>query len=149
MRRFEFPLESVLRLRAFAEAEARQALTEALTARNKAEAELQATRDGIAREMRKLTDDLPTLSATEVVGIWQDLDYLEQVALKQQAHLADCETEVQRCTEAYIEAQKERKPLERLKEQMHREYLHEVDLAEQAFNDELAVIGHSRKGGEA
>ncbi|MBI5833074.1 MAG: flagellar export protein FliJ [Armatimonadetes bacterium] len=149
MKRFEFPLESVLRLRRFAEAEARQALTEALTARNQAEAELLRTREQSARQMRQLTDELPTLAATEVVAIWQELDHLEELALKQAAHLADCEAEVQRRTEAYIEAQQERKPLERLKEEMHREYLHEQDLAEQAFNDELAVIGHSRKGGEA
>ena len=149
MKRFEFPLESVLRLRKFAEAEARQALTEALTERNAAEAALHATRTRIAGYMRELTEDLPTLAANEVVGMWQELDHLEEVALKQAAHLADCEAEVQRRTEAYIEAQKERKPLERLKEEMHREYLHEMDLAEQAFNDELAVIGHSRKGGEA
>lgn len=148
MKRFEFPLESVLRLRRFAEAQARTALQEALAVRNEAEAALAATRAEIAANMALLGERLSELSAAQVVGAWSDLDALEAYALKQEAWLADCELKVAQRQSEYLAAQQERKPLERMKEEMQTTHARETDLAEQALHDELAVITHSRKGGE-
>jgi flagellar FliJ protein len=149
MKKFEYPLESVLKLRRFAEAEARQALAEALAARNEAEQALSLTRLRIQRRMERLTTELATLPAVEIAAAWEELDRLEETALKQTHHLADCEHQVALRTEAYIAAQQERKPLERLRDEMRRAHDKMADLAEQAAHDELAVIGHQRKGGVA
>ncbi len=148
MQRFEFPLESVLRLRRFREAEARQALQEALGERNRAEELLAATRRAIAEATTRLSHGQTTMRPAEVVNAWRDLGDLETLALKQAAHLAECESQVTERREVYIAAQQERKPLERLKEEMRRSHLHDAEAAEQMMSDELAVIGHSRKGRE-
>ncbi len=148
MKRFEFPLESVLRLRRFHEAEARQALQEAVLARNAAEEALNLTRRRIADATERLTGQVTQMSPVEVSNAWRDLDYLEQVALKQAAELAELESVVAIRRESYVAAQRDRKPLDRLKEEMKRDYDKEIDRADQAICDELAVIGHSRRGRE-
>jgi flagellar FliJ protein len=148
MKRFEYPLESVLRLRRFAEAEARQALQQALAARFAAEQALATTRGRIGAAMVRLQHQLPEAEAAAVVAAWDELERLEHLALKQAATLADCESAVQARTAEYVAAQRERKPLERLKEEMLRTHRHEADLVEQAQHDELAVLGFSRKGGD-
>ena len=148
MKRFEFPLESVLRLRRFHEAEARQALQEAVAARNEAEADLLNTRRRITEATARLSGQMGQMAPDEVSNAWRDLDYLEQLALKQAERLAELESVVAVRREAYVAAQRERKPLDRLKEEMQRDYEKEVDRADQAMNDELAMIGHSRRGRE-
>jgi flagellar FliJ protein len=146
MKRFEFPLESVLRLRRFTEAQARQALQEALRVRNQAESALVATRARINTEMALLSERLTEMQAADVTQYWQELDALEELALKQRAYLVECESIVERRQDDYVAAQRERKPLERLREEMHRSHAHEADLVEQAMHDELAVQSHARKG---
>lgn len=145
MRRFEFPLESILRLRRFHEAEARQALQQAIFARDTAEEALAATRREIAAATRRLTDDQAAMRPAEVVNAWVDLDRLEQLALKQAQILADRESEVVVKRDAYLEAQRERKPLERLREEMELAHRQEAELAQQKVTEEVAMIAHSRR----
>lgn len=146
MRQFEFPLQSVLRLRRFTEAQARQALMEAVARLRQAEDDLAATRRQIAYQTSLLTDQLAQLTAMEVVIAWRQLELLENLALKQAAQVADAETVVAQKQRAYQEAQRERKPLERLEEEMRRVHYQKADLAEQAVVDELAILSHSRRG---
>ncbi|MCC7491360.1 MAG: flagellar export protein FliJ [Fimbriimonadaceae bacterium] len=149
MKRFEFPLESVLRLRRFREQEARQALQAAIADRNAAEAQLAATRSAIRAATVRLSDELADLPPHEIVYAWRDLDLLEATALKQAQILAEWELTVEARRTDFVAAQQERKPLERLKEELREQYRRDADAAEQAMNDEFAVIGHNaRKGRE-
>lgn len=148
MQRFEFPLESVLRLRRFAEADARQALQLALVDLHRAEEALDATRHQIAAETADLQVRLRAILAQEAVQAWRQLELLEQLALKQAAEVADREAEVAVKQQAYLAAQQERKPLERLKEEMARTHWQQAEAAEQAVNDELAMTGFSRRPDE-
>ncbi|NUQ00947.1 MAG: flagellar export protein FliJ [Armatimonadetes bacterium] len=145
MKRFEFPLESVLRLRRFAEAEARQALQEAVARRNSAEDALQRTRRQIADATARLAGGMSAMRAAEVVNSWRELDLLAETALKQEAILAECERDVAAKREAWVAAQQERKPLERLREEMHQSHQEDVERAEQVVTDEVAIIGFSRR----
>lgn len=146
MKRFEFPLESVLRLRRFHEAEARSALVAAIGARDEAAQALETTRHEARLLTRRLRDDLSSLHAEEVANAWREMDRLEQLALKQAAILADCEREVDVRQEAYVAAQQERKPLDRLREEMQREYVQTAEAAEQSRMDEVAMISFARRG---
>ncbi len=148
MKRFEFPLESVQRLRRFHESQARQALQEAIAERDQAEHRLLQTRHRIDEQTRRLAEDLADLNPTEVVYCWLDLDRLEALALKQAEVLAECEIVVHSRTEAYRAARRDREPLDRLEEEMRREHHRQADLVEQTTSDELAIIGYSRKGRE-
>lgn len=145
MKQFEFNLESVLRLRRFAEAEARQAFAAAIAARDEAERQLLATEALLQRTTETLRSGLGAAGAPEIVQLWNEIERLEDLALKQTAILADKEREMERCRLAYEAAQLERKPLDRLKEEQRKAFHHEQDLIEQGFNDELAVLGHARK----
>jgi len=146
MKRFEFPLESVLRLRRFHEAEARSALIAAISARDDAAQALETTRREARLLTRRLQDDLASLHPEEIANAWREMDRLEELALKQAMVLADCEHEVDVRQEAYVAAQQERKPLDRLREEMQREYVHSAEVAEQARMDEVAMISYARRG---
>lgn len=148
MRKFEFPLRSVLRLRRFAESQAKQALMEAVAGLREAEEALAATERRIVTQTRRLSDSLREMSAAEVVIAWQELEQLDQLALKQRAAVAEWESVVARRQEAWLAARRERIPLERLEEQLREAHYREVESVEQAVTDELAMIGHSRRGND-
>ena len=146
MKRFTFPLESVLRLRRFHEAEARSALITAISARDEADRMLEATKQEARLLTRRLTDDITSFHAEEVANAWREMERLEELALKQTAMLADCEHEVGARQEAYVAAQQERKPLERLREEMQQMHRKAADTAEQDTMDEVAIVSFARRG---
>ncbi len=146
MKRFEFSLESVLRLRRFHEAEARAGLVAAISARDEAVLALEATRSETRLLTRRLRDELASLHAEEVANAWREMERLEVLALKQTAILADCEHEVDVRQSAYVAAQQERKPLERLREEMQRAHVQAAEAADQARMDEVAIISFARRG---
>lgn len=148
MRRFQFELDSILRLRRFAEAHARQALAEAIAARNDAEQALDRTRAHMRYEIDRLRCDLMEMDASVVVQSWRELDRLELLELKQVRELADWEREVDAKQAAYRAAQRDRKSLDKLREQRQQEHDRQMDWLEQIENDERVVISHSRKGAD-
>lgn len=148
MRKFQFELESILRLRRFAEAQARQALAEAILQRNDAEEALTRTRARCRHEVDRLRGDLLEMDASLVVQSWRELERLDALELKQSRELADWEREVAAKQAAYQACQRDRKSLDRLREERQREHARQMDLAEQSENDERVVMSHSRKGAD-
>ncbi len=146
MKRFEFPLESVLRLRRFHEAEARAALMAAIGERNQAQAALEATRQEARLLTLRLRDGLGAFHPGEIANAWREMDRLEILALKQSQLVAEWDREVEQRQAGYLAAQQERKPLDRLRDEMKRDYLRTAEAAEQAVLDEVAMISYARRG---
>lgn len=75
------------------------------------------------------------------------INYLENKLLEEQKNLNVLEIELDKIKEQLINASKERKVLENLKEKSYNEYLHEINKIESKNNDEMAIINYFKKNG--
>ena len=88
-------------------------------------------RDGISAREHRLTVEYLSSVARRI----EDGERFEEAL----------EAEVGRCREVVVEAQRNRKVIERLRERHYDRWLLEERRAEQAGLDELAVLGHRRR----
>lgn len=124
------------------------ALAEAIALRDAAEAALRTTQARLRAELERLRRELAELDSELIAAAWRELRRLELLELKQAAELAETEREVERRQADYLAARRDRRSLERLREQRRREHLARLEWYEQTENDERAVISYSRKGSE-
>jgi len=132
MKRFKFNLEKVLQLRKFKEEECKLALGQAISALNLIENDIKTTalkRHNAAAS--RFTDTIEMIS-------WDNyINRLDQEAEKLAEKAAQAEIVVEQKRALYLEAQKELKAIEKLKEKQQKEYRKEMLDYEMNQVDEL------------
>ncbi|WP_320173476.1 flagellar export protein FliJ [Maridesulfovibrio sp.] len=134
---FAFKLEKVLEFREQAEEQARFALAEALRLHQEQKKKLWAVEEKIVAHQKKKYDNL---SANDM-WLWQQYD----MALKEDLHAAQLRLKqlalnLQKCRAEAVTKSKDRKLLEKLKENQAKKYHEEESLKEQKEYDEMATI---------
>jgi len=140
MKRFTFRLEKVLQLRKFKENECKLALGQAISALNIIENDIKTT------AMKKHNAIEQRFISPQDMASW-DLYVLrlEQEAEKLAQKAAQAEIVVEEKRSLYIEAQKEVKAIEKLKEKRQKEYRKEMMNLQMAEVDDLTAARYRRE----
>lgn len=144
MKRFSFPLQKVLDLRAYEEEQAKLDLAAAIAEANRIQAEL----DHIAREMVaagavRITSDIPAMQANEAYKVRLKLrkgELLEE--------LAKAELVIEQKREVFSEKMRDRKVIEKLREQALATYKVEAEKDEEQANDDVSNARFAREMSE-
>jgi flagellar FliJ protein len=141
MKRFTFRLEKVLQLRKFKENECKLALGLAISILNKIENEIKMTalKHGEAARQR-------FNSPQEMAGWDMYILRLEQEAENLAQQAAQAELVVEEKRELYIEAQRDLKAIEKLKEKRKKEYNKEMSGYQMNEIDDLTSSRYISKG---
>jgi len=140
MKRFTFRLEKVLQLRKFKENECKLALGQAISALNIIENDIKTT------AMKKHNAIEQRFISPQDMASW-DLYVLrlEQEAEKLAQKAAQAEIVVEEKRSLYIEAQKDVKAIEKLKEKRQKEYRKEMMNLQMAEVDDLTAARYRRE----
>jgi len=121
MKRFKFGLEKVMQLRKFREEECKLALGQAVSMLNKIENEIKET------AVKRHNAALQRFVDIGETGAWENyIIRLDQEALRLTEKAAQAEIVVEEKRELYLEAQKDLKIIEKLKEKKQKEYRREM-----------------------
>jgi flagellar FliJ protein len=144
---FKFRLAPVLRYREWIEEEKKWQLYTLAEARNLLAATIEQLRGlaaALAREMDQQAGRLLTVFDLRLQGAF--LEQLERRIKEQQELLAAADQMIREKREEVIEADKQVKVLERLKERLRQRHRYEEGKAEQKLLDEVAQRRHFGKG---
>jgi len=134
MRRFKFNLEKILQLRKFKEEECKIALGQAISILNKIELEIKETavkRHGAT--MQRFADPMEMIS-------WENyIIRLDRQAEQLAEKAAQAEIVVEEKRALYLEAQKDLKAMEKLKEKKQKEYRKEMLNLQMAEVDDITA----------
>ena len=136
MRKFKFTLEPVLGHRERLEDEKQQIFAERQNELRAAEAELARLNGEFKRFSTALRDDHASLSSEELRWHYAHLEYLDRCIVMQHATIAQRRSAVERARADLLEASKERKVIEKLKDKKFEEYRASAAQAEQAELDD-------------
>jgi flagellar FliJ protein len=145
MRKFSFRLEPVLDYREIREDLAQRRLADAMREAARVEevlAGLRQRRERLIEEMAMSQD-----GAVNLVQVQQCVDYLGYLLAcidRTRAELAEMVAHVEQRRRELVEATRDKKVLERVKERDFAEYVREAQALEQKFLDEVATIRHAR-----
>jgi flagellar FliJ protein len=140
MKRFTFRLEKVLQLRKFNENECKLILGQAISILNKIENDIKIT----AVKRHNAADQ--RFNAGQDMASWDMyILRLEQEAEKLAQQAAQAELVVEEKRALYIEAQKDLKAIEKLKEKREKEYRKETADFQMAEIDDLTAARYMRK----
>jgi flagellar FliJ protein len=140
MRKFKFKLETVLRVKQRIEEERKQQLQQTELARLAAIRQLDERRGELEETIRQYEEN-SRRKFDRVLAYYynQYTMWLDQKIKEARIHLDYCEREVVKARQRLLEAAKERKILDKLKEKAFRQYK-EVELREEViFLDELGT----------
>jgi flagellar FliJ protein len=129
MKRFRFNLERILQLRQFREEECRLALGQAVSILNKIENDIKET-----ALKRHAATTLRFSNVTEIISWENYILRLDQQADRLTEQAAKAQIVVEEKRDLYLEAQKELKAIEKLKEKQQKEHRREM------FNNEMNEI---------
>jgi flagellar FliJ protein len=134
MKKFTFGLQKVLQLRKFKEDECKIALGQAVSALNKIENDIKETAVKRHNAASQRFEDSSQISA------WDNyIVRLEQEAAKLTEQAAQAELVVEEKRAQYLEASRELKAIEKLKEKREKEYRKEMFDYEMAETDDLTA----------
>ena len=134
MQKFQFSLAKVLDVRWTAEEDAKQAYAAAQQALFEKEAQLQ-----ILQQEKNELMDIPEIGINRMqVRYWYLMELERQTALAKQ-QLVQLQQAVEMALTTFIQAQKERKILEKLEEKQHETYLLDEKREEQKMLDEMGI----------
>jgi flagellar protein FliJ len=134
MKRFKFELENVMQLRKFREEECKVALGQAVSILNKIENEIKET------AVKKHNAALQRFVDIRETDAWENyIIRLDQEALRLTEKAAQAEIVVEEKRGIYLEAQKDLKIMEKLKEKKQKEYRKEMLNYEMNENDDLTA----------
>lgn len=138
--RYKFRLQSVLRLREYKESQCKEELGRCVQRLYQAE----KLRDEIEERIRRLNEELRelTLRGKELylVEFYNNFLLYQRVLLERQIQMvAERKKELAYARMRLVEAMKDRKILNKLDEKLYQRYLFDMDKAEQAQMDELAL----------
>jgi len=134
MKRFKFNLEKILKLRKFMEEECKIALGQAVAALNKIENEIMETAVKRHNAASNRFADVGEMVSWENYILWLDK---QTQKLMEQAAQAELVVEEKRA--AYLEASKDLKALEKLKEKQQKEYRKETMYLQMAEVDDITA----------
>jgi len=138
MKKFKFSLEKVLQLRKFREEECKLALGQAISILNKIENEIKKTALKRINAASNRFSDINDISSWEVY-----IQRLDQEAKKLTEQAAQAELVVEEKRATYLEAQKELKVMDKLKEKRQKEYRKEMLTAEMNEVDDITSARYS------
>jgi flagellar protein FliJ len=134
MKRFTFRLEKVLQLRKFKEDECKLALGQAISILNKIENDIKITALKRHNAAEQRFNDAQNISSWDTYIL-----RLEQEAEKLAKQAAQAELVVEEKRALYIEAQKDLKAIEKLKEKRKKEHRKEMMNLQLAENDDMTA----------
>ena len=134
MKRFKFNLEKILKLRKFREEECKIALGQAVAALNKIENEIKETAVKRHNAASNRFADVGEMLSWENYILWLDR---QTQKLMEQAAQAELVVEEKRA--AYLEASKDLKALEKLKEKQQKEHRKETMYLQMAEVDDITA----------
>ncbi|HOP75132.1 MAG TPA: flagellar export protein FliJ [Bacillota bacterium] len=149
MKKFQFKLDTVLKLRTRIEEQRQQELRQAQYIRDEAQRQLEyrrAQQDEMLNAYRQRVSgnlDLATMIHYDRYSAW-----LKQMVVLDEAHLQTCEVKVADARQRLVEASKEKKIVDKLKEKAYREYQTAELHAEIEFLDELGTSRFNRQDQE-
>jgi len=140
MKRFTFRLEKILQLRKFKEDECKLALGQAISVLNKIENDIKIT------AVKKVDAAKQRFVSPMEMSSW-DLYILrlEQETEKLMKQAAQAELVVEEKRAQYIEAQKDLKAIEKLKEKREKEYRKDIMNYQMAEVDEMTAARYGKK----
>ena len=139
MKRFEFRLEPVRRFRAGVEKERKREFAEAQAAYERELALLNGLRNEESKVVRELRGELNgRCDAHRVTAAWSRLELLRKRIQIQEARTQEAQRHLEEKRSALVEATKERKVMDRLRELRWEDHLYELGREEQGFLDEVA-----------
>lgn len=140
MRKFRFPLDSLLKVRQMEEAQAEKALHQAQQRLWEAEKELQKAEDDAREAVSKLRSLLnENTDANQLLVAVRHLDRAEQKRLEAQKIVNIAQLEFSRCLNEYRECRRRRELLEELRQKAWRQWLLEINREGQKSADERAL----------
>ncbi|HYH02618.1 MAG TPA: flagellar export protein FliJ [Bacillota bacterium] len=146
MKKFKFKLETVLKVKVRIEEERKRQLQKAELVRNAAQTELQRRQDELTATLADYQRSLQQKFDRYLANDYYDyLQWLERQRQDAVMYLERCEGEVDTARRYLVEATRERKILDKLKEQAYQAYLAEELKAEIDFLDELGTGRFVRK----
>jgi flagellar FliJ protein len=137
MKRFRFQFEKLLRIRDFAEDEAKAALGRQIGALNEIEYRIAET-----ERLREEAAEKRFTKGNSIVDIDTYNFYIMRLDHEKAALLRDAEEQQKKVDEAraqYIEASREKKIIDKLKEKRLKEYKREIQKAEEAEIDAATI----------
>jgi flagellar FliJ protein len=150
MARFSFRLQTVLDYKQRLEELAQVELARCRSAQEREEQALRSLAETQARAVAQLESQRGS-GRLDVAAVQLGAGYLDLLAAQVQRQSQVVER-VQRQTEAKrqeaVSRMQERQTLERLRQRQHAAYLKDLARREARLNDELAVLGYRRTGGE-
>ena len=141
MRRFAFRLESVLRLRDRLEEQARVRVAQANEARNRAERSVYECYAAIEAETRKLREK-ESSGEVDIDYVMRSGGYILYLRIRLGnlfKKLQEAEVELEKERQALVQARRDKRSLELLRERCHKRWLSEASREEQAEFDEMAA----------
>jgi flagellar FliJ protein len=134
VKRFKFNLEKILQLRKFREEECKIALGQAVAALNKIEDEIKGTAVKRHNAVSNRFADVGEMVSWENYILW-----LDSRAQQLMEEAAQAELVVEEKRAAYLEASKDLKALEKLKEKQQKEYRKETMVLQMAEVDDITA----------
>lgn len=141
-----FTLHAVLKYRHQLEDRALQSLTQALEvetrlreALHQVEAELAELYDGLQRDKEQGT------TVDRLILFDQRIDMVKPQVVERRAALEKQQLQVTKQRQQLLKASKDRKVIEKLREQQNAAYKHHLDKLEAGMLDEIAVLSHERR----
>jgi len=141
MKRFDFKLEKVLGHRGVREAQKKRLFAEAQRAIATQREQIRIIEGEIHKQMAELrTRCVENVDVRDVVARRLYTSYLQSAAALANETLASLRGQLEVRRKELVQASKEKKVLERVREKRFREHVYEMDREEQRFIDELGVF---------
>ncbi|MDR1587810.1 MAG: flagellar export protein FliJ [Treponema sp.] len=143
MKRFSFGMEKVLSLREYREEEAKLELGRAVGALAEIEDKIRRT---AGNRCRAAQERFSGKNSALDIAVWDNyIIRLDQEAEKLTEEAARAEAIVEEKRELYLEASRERKVIEKLKEKREKEYRREVFAEETKELDDISGVARARR----
>ncbi len=139
MRRFQFKLQTLLDLRMAREKEIQNELSRLINIQNLERIKQEDYRSRIASEHEKFNQKIKDGEYSYSVALMFErfVDFANRVIVNAQKKIESMEPEIQSVREKLLEASRERKVIEKLKEKRWEEYLYELNRETQKENDDI------------
>jgi flagellar FliJ protein len=139
MRRFQFKLQTLLELRIAREKEIQNELSRLINIQNLERIKQEDYRRRIASEHEKFNQKIKDGEYSYSVALMFErfVDFANRVIVNAQKRIESMEPEIQSVREKLLEASRERKVIEKLKEKRWEEYLYELNRETQKENDDI------------
>lgn len=146
-KRFKFKLQSILDYKQQIEDEEKEKLAKLMQEEQKAKEYLETLKQNREREVFNLKEKQQegTLNIDELKLIHNHIQYLGVQIENQKIKISNLQKKIEEQRQKLMEATKERKSYEKLKEKQQERFLQEIETEERKMIDELATTRHIRR----